>query len=1314
MKKILFLLLLGLSAAYAIIDERQVDFYYGNGVWNTYPNAEDSKEKLAKFISKDIPVTAPYEVKLNYNYHITDAYDLLEVYYQLQREGQITLYDGFFAQLAGLILSRTGGVLGFVVEELINLISKDVANIENENLDWMVKIYERAINDGHRVILISHSQGNLFGIRAYDQLESWQKKYFKQVSVATPASRVAGGGAYVTLVNDNIIHGTDVILGVPGALAGNARNSQENLGGDSYNHEFVRTYLNGDITQERIKGLINLALVDAQAVPSQWLFEDEQTCSIDGCEYKVRNVTHRYENSLNGNMRGLKVYPFDDNGKLYLVSGGYVKADDVRGDKLEIIEDLNSKICYVLKDVNNAEIDVIDKNESCSECNGTNSTVGFVEVSVAWGNKNADVDLKVNFPNGANDKNEQACLFEHFYSTSDEGVSEGLYPVFVTYSEIVSIIDKWIDDIYITIKVPSKTETRSTNYAELDYLGGHVADIKVYRENSSSTHRTYNGTFKCEDCKEIKHSSCIESDSKKWGSDGSEQQVYGSSSCYVKKNYLYDIIWYISKGILGPLSAADINLYKAGDYDFASNSGSNPIVTAKTTGGYSLLSAGNIPLIKGLDDDEFYVMEIKGGLDIDADDDAVVDDTPTVNLGKIRLVMSGYELNNLSFKVNVLTEIIYQLAKESINEDNKSAFVEKSDDIARCLLKTDMNIDGDIDTMDAIMWTPFYGKDELLNHNYSLYYEPIIDKIHKNQNIYNEALNIYKNPIFIDKTIYFFNNTTVGSAIGKVPYVCGNGVTDYESVNSAYFNIDSNGQIIVIKVPSSTGSYPLHVRMKNSELESVNGTVNIQMVHQNAPLLTKNNFNNAIPDIIADGFDLGKAVIIDEGLSPLTDIRLEGEGADNFEIDSSGHIYVSHRSHIDRKDVAYRLKVFASNEYGESMPVEIMIYVYTEDELVPMVMDTSVGMYGTEIETNKVIGRMKAAENIFCPIIGFQTNSTLFGIQPNGDIYIKAYPSSNDYTIKVYAQSRCGSSNEATLKIDKLNRLIGEIDAPNAKRITLSSDNTKMFVASGKNGVKIMDITNPNTPLHVNSIALDNVQDIVLSADNTKAYIADGESGVKIFDLSNLQDPTLINSITGINAQKISLSRDGSKIYAADKTAGFKIIDITAPLSVHVIGGIDSYTFYDVVQHPNNDNLLLTAGGFGGLKIYDITDAATPVLIGTAETTYAQHITAFNDLAYIADGSGGIRIIDISNTSVPTVIGTAYLPNAYSAAVSNDNMQVYAAGGKDGLFIIDARDILDPIIMNSIDIIDAYSITLLDKSKAYVVSDKGKIFIIAL
>lgn len=72
----------------------------------------------------------------------------------------------------------------------------------------------------------------------------------------------------------------------------------------------------------------------------------------------------------------------------------------------------------------------------------------------------------------------------------------------------------------------------------------------------------------------------------------------------------------------------------------------------------------------------------------------------------------------------------------------------------------------------------------------------------------------------------------------------------------------------------------------------------------------------------------------------------------------------------------------------------------------------------------------------------------------------------------------------------------------------------------------------------------------------------------------------------------------------------------------------------------------MTAGGFGGLKIYDIIDPAAPVLVGAAETTYAQHIAVSSGIAYVADG-GGIRIADVSDAPLSTVIGTASLPNIY-------------------------------------------------------------------
>jgi hypothetical protein len=1316
MKKIIITLifLFGLNGAYAI-DERQIDIYFGNGVWNAKEDAHASKKELEFFISNNTKTDAPFSVDIVYNWTEGNLDDVVETVYQLRQEGQLDV--GFFAAVA-LLYKGTPSVLTPALILAITQSLTVASKTQPENLKEMLAKYDASINNGHRVVLVSHSQGNLFGVQAYDKLKSWQKKYFKQVSVATPANRVAGGGRYVTVENDKIING--MVNAVANVLPANALNTNTALLDTALHHGFIDEYLAGDVTRGIIKEMIQEAVSAAEGAASQWVFGDKPTCDIDGCSNKLREVKHRYDSSLSDAMNGTKVYPFKDNGKLYPAGGEYVKSDNIKGNSVE--KEDSESICYILKDINDAKLEEIEKDKPCSVCNGTKSTDGFVEVSVVWGNQKADVDLKVEFPNGANDQNDQACLFEHFYSTSDDGVSEGLYPVYVTYSEIAEIMSKWVDDIYITIKVPGKIETRATNYAQLDYLDGHVADINVSEPDYGKIQ--VNGTFYCDGCIETMFYHLSYGGYSRgygWGGSGSGGGGGGGGGGQYtanpyKKYYLYDIIWYISKTILGPLSGADVNIYEMKNYNFASNSGSNPVFTAKTSEGDTLLSAGNIPVPQGLDADKLYVVEVKGGLDIDADDDAKVDDTPTVNSGMVRLVMSGHEISNLGFKVNVLTEIIYQLAKGSIDESNQSVFVEKSDEIARCLLKTDMNIDGAVDTLDAIAWMPFYGKDELLNHNYSLYYEPIIDKIHKNQNIYNEALNIYKNPIFLNTTVYFLSNATAGSAIGKIPFVCGNGFTIYETTgaNAAYFNINSSGHIIVSMIPGSTGSYPLKVSMKNSGAESVNTTVNIQMIHEYAPFLTKNRFNNAIPDIIEDGFDLGKAVIIDEGLSPLSDIRLEGDGADNFEIDKNGHIYISQRSHIDLEDAAYRLKIIASNEYGEGIPVEIIIYVYAEYELVPMVMDTAVGMYGAEIAVNKVIGKMKAAENIFCPISGFWTNSTLFGIKPNGDIYIKAYPSSNEYSVSVYAQSKCGNSNAATLKIDRLNRLIGELGISNAKRITLSSDNTKMFVASGKDGVKILDITNPNAPEQIGLIPANDAHDIAVLADNTKAYVTDG-GGVKIFDLSNLQNPMLIKSITNINAQKISLSKDGSWIYVSSGTSGLKIINVSDPSLAYIAGNIDSYAVYDALQHPDNDNILLTAGGFGGLKIYNVSDPANPELIGAAETTYAQNIAVFGDTAYIADGSGGIRAANISNVAQPIITASSALPNVYNIAVSGDNAQIYAAGGENGLLVVDIKEALNPYIANTINIIDARFIAVLnDASRAYVVNNGGAIFIVAL
>jgi len=83
-----------------------------------------------------------------------------------------------------------------------------------------INTYKNSIRLGHGVIVIAHSQGNLYTNEAYNALsgnDEWMRKYFHMMGVATPADHVAGGGPYVTFDNDPI-------HSLPGSLNANLIN----------------------------------------------------------------------------------------------------------------------------------------------------------------------------------------------------------------------------------------------------------------------------------------------------------------------------------------------------------------------------------------------------------------------------------------------------------------------------------------------------------------------------------------------------------------------------------------------------------------------------------------------------------------------------------------------------------------------------------------------------------------------------------------------------------------------------------------------------------------------------------------------------------------------------------------------------------------------------------------------------------------------------------------------------------------------------------------------------------------------------------
>ncbi|MDR1285834.1 MAG: hypothetical protein LBJ88_06510 [Campylobacteraceae bacterium] len=778
----------------------------------------------------------------------------------------------------------------------------------------------------------------------------------------------------------------------------------------------------------------------------------------------------------------------------------------------------------------------------------------------------------------------------------------------------------------------------------------------------------------------------------------------------------YSVIWNNSQGFIrGTLANANVKIYDIENYNLTLDIGTDPIYATNTTDGLTIKDSGIIPIENILKDEKIYIVELSGGKDMYIDaNNKISADNFILNNGTIRLAMSGFELKNIGFKVTVLTELVYQVAKNAYKSNDISSFVTKSDEAAQCFLKKDINYDGKINTPDIISWTPIINK-ESLNHNYTQYYEAIVDKLHSNISIHDDAIALYKTPIFSKDIIYFRDDTTINSTIGKLNFTCGTDFTNYniDSINSAYFAIDEDKNIKLTATPPIDGIYEVKVDVSNNDNEHISANLSLQMVKVSVPTLINSNFTNIISDSIESDYELGRAVYINSQ-APIIDVYLSGFGYENFNIDKNGYISIAQNHNIKREDSVYNFQIFATNDDGLSLPANISIRVYTLGELSPKLKDTYIDINSADISVGKIIGTMNKEVSVFCPIISFVSDyNTTFGIYPNGNIYVNNIPTQENYTLNVRSKSECGDSNNVSLIIDRGNKILCEMSTYYAKGAVLSNDNKIIYVADGRSGLKIINISNPTNPFIVGYIDTYDANHITLKTDNKIAFMADGKYGLKIIDISNSSNPFIVGLFQTTYAQKIILSHDNTKAYIADGGGGLKIINITNPSNPTLIASLEGYSIYDIALSKDGTKIY-AASGFGGLRIIDVSNSLTPIHINSLETTYARGVTVISDnIIYVADSSDGLKIVDIANPSNPNIVSSFKTSNAYKASALSNNQKIFLADGNGGLKVIDTSDSMQPYLLSSIAMSDAKDVIVSkDNTKVIIVDAEGGLKII--
>jgi len=189
--------------------------------------------------------------ELSYN-HDEEAYSLIEVFRQRMGDQTASYWRwlGNLEMAPDWFQSATRSVAsGFDLLE----------SIVDEDLRQHIQRYEGLLMEGNRVLVVAHSQGNLYANAAHTRLadKGLPMDAFGVVSVANPASRVAGDGPYFTLVNDMVIHAVSLLF--PNTLSPNVENNIDYT--DWTHHSFIDSYLNGNQSGPMI---VNAVLSEAE------------------------------------------------------------------------------------------------------------------------------------------------------------------------------------------------------------------------------------------------------------------------------------------------------------------------------------------------------------------------------------------------------------------------------------------------------------------------------------------------------------------------------------------------------------------------------------------------------------------------------------------------------------------------------------------------------------------------------------------------------------------------------------------------------------------------------------------------------------------------------------------------------------------------------------------------------------------------------------------------------------------------------------------------------------------------------------------
>jgi uncharacterized repeat protein (TIGR02543 family) len=216
---------------------------------------------------------------------------------------------------------------------------------------------------------------------------------------------------------------------------------------------------------------------------------------------------------------------------------------------------------------------------------------------------------------------------------------------------------------------------------------------------------------------------------------------------------------------------------------------------------------------------------------------------------------------------------------------------------------------------------------------------------------------------------------------------------------------------------------------------------------------------------------------------------------------------------------------------------------------------------------------------------------------------------------------------------------VGRISLPGVVN-GLALSGSYAYVAADDGGLQVVDISTPTAPAIRAYYLTDGIANKV-ALFGGRAYVAAGSAGLQIINVTNPLRPTRAGFYdTPGNALDIDMLSGSGGVFALVADSGnLQIINVSNPSiptlasAIAVNGPVRTIAVSGSYAFTNNANDYL-------LQSINVSNPTSPILAGSDSAGDISGLAVLGSKVYAARGSSGIRIFDITNPAVPVWLGT--------------------------------------------------------------------------